>query len=468
MTASPNHAPSLEPVPASDAVERPSSVIPTIPLADGEPEAIFVVGVSRSGTTLMRRVLPGTRGSPSPTRTTTWATCCRATGSGTRSAGWATCPPTRTSGGSWTSCTRTSSSAAPGCATSARSGGAAGAGPARGARAPAARRGAVGAGRVPGDPPPVRGPPGPGDPGREDAGALQVGGRAARVVSRRRGSSTWSATRARSTCRSSSAGANGPRSIPYRWLVRVPILLRAFVLAETVWAWSDAIGRHRELRRRFPDRYRAVRFEDLVCGAAGGDQGAVRLPGRPVPGRDAAPEGRVAGREAGRGGVRRRGRRSLARPDRAVGGARDRRPAGQPPGTAGLPARVARVSVAEPAAAPCGGAPAAPGAPAGRAGGDLHRRRAAQRDHPHAHGPAQALPGRDRRREPLPRPPVAVAGPQLVARARSARWTPTTTSAAWSTGSTRTGSSAGRGSAARAACGAGRPGRSPATTSSGG
>ena len=55
-----------------------------------------------------------------------------------------------------------------------------------------------------------------------------------------------------------------PESLPYRWLVRAPILLRLFVLGEVVWAWSDAVGRHRELRGRFPDRYRVVRFEDLV------------------------------------------------------------------------------------------------------------------------------------------------------------------------------------------------------------
>jgi sulfotransferase family protein len=55
-----------------------------------------------------------------------------------------------------------------------------------------------------------------------------------------------------------------PESIPYRWLVRVPILLRLFVLAETVWAWADSVRIYRSLRSTFPDRYRAVRFEDLV------------------------------------------------------------------------------------------------------------------------------------------------------------------------------------------------------------
>lgn len=53
-------------------------------------------------------------------------------------------------------------------------------------------------------------------------------------------------------------------SIPYRWLVRVPLLMRGFVLLEVAWAWADAVSRHRSLSRRYPDSYRMVRFEDLV------------------------------------------------------------------------------------------------------------------------------------------------------------------------------------------------------------
>lgn len=52
--------------------------------------------------------------------------------------------------------------------------------------------------------------------------------------------------------------------IPYRQLAQVPALLARFVLIQVVWAWAVAIHRHRELQRRFPDRYRLVRFEDLV------------------------------------------------------------------------------------------------------------------------------------------------------------------------------------------------------------
>jgi hypothetical protein len=55
-----------------------------------------------------------------------------------------------------------------------------------------------------------------------------------------------------------------PTAVPYRWLVGIPPLFRAFVLLETAWAWSGAVRHHRELQRRHPDAYRLVRFEDMV------------------------------------------------------------------------------------------------------------------------------------------------------------------------------------------------------------
>jgi hypothetical protein len=55
-----------------------------------------------------------------------------------------------------------------------------------------------------------------------------------------------------------------PSAIPYRWLVHVPSLFRAFVLLQTAWAWAGAVRWHRRLRRRYPDAYRLVRFGDLV------------------------------------------------------------------------------------------------------------------------------------------------------------------------------------------------------------
>lgn len=55
-----------------------------------------------------------------------------------------------------------------------------------------------------------------------------------------------------------------PESLPYRWLVRAPLLMRGFVLVEVAWAWAGAVAHHRTLARRYPDHYRMVRFEDLV------------------------------------------------------------------------------------------------------------------------------------------------------------------------------------------------------------
>ncbi len=51
---------------------------------------------------------------------------------------------------------------------------------------------------------------------------------------------------------------------PYRQLARVPVLMEAFVLLQVTWSWARAVHQHRRLARRHPDRYRALRFEDLV------------------------------------------------------------------------------------------------------------------------------------------------------------------------------------------------------------
>jgi hypothetical protein len=55
-----------------------------------------------------------------------------------------------------------------------------------------------------------------------------------------------------------------PTALPYRWLVRLPPLFRGFVLLETAWAWAGADRRHRHLARTYPHAYRLIRFEDLV------------------------------------------------------------------------------------------------------------------------------------------------------------------------------------------------------------
>jgi hypothetical protein len=52
--------------------------------------------------------------------------------------------------------------------------------------------------------------------------------------------------------------------LPYRQLAAVPALFAAFVLGEVTATWADAANRHRELASRYPGRYLAVRFEDLV------------------------------------------------------------------------------------------------------------------------------------------------------------------------------------------------------------
>jgi len=55
-----------------------------------------------------------------------------------------------------------------------------------------------------------------------------------------------------------------PGGIPYRWLVRVPPLLRLFLLHQVAVTWTAAVRHHRSLSARHPMSYRMVRFEDLV------------------------------------------------------------------------------------------------------------------------------------------------------------------------------------------------------------
>jgi hypothetical protein len=55
-----------------------------------------------------------------------------------------------------------------------------------------------------------------------------------------------------------------PESLPYRRLVRWPAAMAAFVLLQVTWAWAMAVHRHRQLSRRHPRHYRMLRFEDLV------------------------------------------------------------------------------------------------------------------------------------------------------------------------------------------------------------
>lgn len=51
---------------------------------------------------------------------------------------------------------------------------------------------------------------------------------------------------------------------PYSWLGRVPVLLPAAMLLQTTWVWRGAARLHAVYEKRYPDRYRLVRFEDVV------------------------------------------------------------------------------------------------------------------------------------------------------------------------------------------------------------
>ena len=53
-------------------------------------------------------------------------------------------------------------------------------------------------------------------------------------------------------------------SFPYRQLARVPALMAPFALGQVTWAWARAVHRHRALGRRYPGRYQPLRFEELV------------------------------------------------------------------------------------------------------------------------------------------------------------------------------------------------------------
>lgn len=53
-------------------------------------------------------------------------------------------------------------------------------------------------------------------------------------------------------------------SFPYRQLVRIPFLLKLYILGQITFSWGESYRCYREFRRRFPERYYPMRFEDLV------------------------------------------------------------------------------------------------------------------------------------------------------------------------------------------------------------
>lgn len=51
---------------------------------------------------------------------------------------------------------------------------------------------------------------------------------------------------------------------PYSWIAKVPGLLPATILMQTTWVWRGAARQDPGYAKRYPDRYRLVRFEDVV------------------------------------------------------------------------------------------------------------------------------------------------------------------------------------------------------------
>jgi hypothetical protein len=52
---------------------------------------------------------------------------------------------------------------------------------------------------------------------------------------------------------------------PYSWLMKLPVLLQTVLLVQTIVTWRGAAHRHEAYIRRYPDRYRLVRFEDVLA-----------------------------------------------------------------------------------------------------------------------------------------------------------------------------------------------------------
>lgn len=55
---------------------------------------------------------------------------------------------------------------------------------------------------------------------------------------------------------------------PYGWLMRIPLAFESVMLIQTVLAWSAAARRHFRLQGQYRGRYAMVRFEDLVSQPA--------------------------------------------------------------------------------------------------------------------------------------------------------------------------------------------------------
>ena len=51
---------------------------------------------------------------------------------------------------------------------------------------------------------------------------------------------------------------------PYTWLMKIPLLLESYLLVLTVVSWRRALRRHPGYLERHPGRYTLIKFEDLV------------------------------------------------------------------------------------------------------------------------------------------------------------------------------------------------------------
>jgi hypothetical protein len=63
---------------------------------------------------------------------------------------------------------------------------------------------------------------------------------------------------------SDSRRRRGRPTPPYSWLMRLPLAFQSVMLVQTALAWSGAARRHFRLARVHPDNYAMLRFEDLV------------------------------------------------------------------------------------------------------------------------------------------------------------------------------------------------------------
>ncbi|MDY6867093.1 MAG: sulfotransferase [Chloroflexota bacterium] len=51
---------------------------------------------------------------------------------------------------------------------------------------------------------------------------------------------------------------------PYKQLVKFPLLLKLYLMFQITFTWLGSVTRYRKYKGRYPDRYYALRFEDLV------------------------------------------------------------------------------------------------------------------------------------------------------------------------------------------------------------